>query len=393
MRVLTIHNHYLIRGGEDESFAAEDRLLREMGHQVSVYEEHNERIAQLGLWQTGLRAAWSRESYHLIREKLRASPHDILHVQNFFPLISPSVYYAAKAEGVAVVQSLRNYRLSCPDALFFRNGKVCESCLSKAIPWPGVIHRCYRDSLTASGATAIALTLHRAIGTWDKMVDAYIAPTEFAREKFIQSGLASEKILVKPNFVDPDPGIGNGAGKYALFVGRLSEEKGLDTLLAAWDCLQSKVALKIVGDGPLANQVAGTMSRLPHVEWLGAKTLTEVYELMGQAKMLIVPSKWYETFGRVVAESFAKGTPVIASNIGATAELVEPGRTGLHFKVGDSADLAAKIEWVLAHPKEWSHMRQQARAVFMEKYTAAENYRLLVKIYEFAMRKNFNLFH
>ena len=386
MRILTIHNHYLIRGGEDESFAAEDRLLREMGHQVDVYEEHNERIAQLGLWQTGLRAAWSQESYHLIREKLRASPHDILHVQNFFPLISPSVYYAAKAEGVAVVQSLRNYRLSCPDALFFRDGKVCESCLGKAVPWPGVVHRCYRGSFTASGATAIALTLHRAIGTWDKMVDVYITPTEFAREKFIQSGLAPGKIFVKPNFVHPDPGVGNGSGGYALFVGRLSKEKGLDTLLAAWNCLQHKIPLKIVGDGPLANHVTETTSRLSQVEWLSTKTLAEVYELMGQAMMLIVPSQWYETFGRVVAEAFTKGTPVIASNIGATAELVDPGRTGLHFKVGDAVDLAAKVEWALAHPKEWGQMRQQARAEFIEKYTAEENYRLLMKTYEFAMK-------
>ena len=217
------------------------------------------------------------------------------------------------------------------------------------------------------------------------MVDAYITPTEFAREKFIQSGLAPNKIFVKPNFVYPDPGMGNGSGGYALFVGRLSEEKGLDTLLEAWNCLQHKIPLKIVGDGPLANHVTETTSSLSQVEWLGTKTLAEVYELMGQAMMLIVPSKWYETFGRVVAEAFAKGTPVITSNIGATAELVELGYTGLHFKVGDAVDLAAKVEWALANPQDWKLMRLQAREDFVAKYRAQENYRLLMAIYRFAI--------
>lgn len=386
MRILKIHNHYLIRGGEDESFAAEDSLLQEQGHQVDTYIENNKRIANLGLWRTGLKTMWSTESYKLIRKKLKQSRYDVVHVQNFFPLISPSVYYAAKAEGLPVVQSLRNYRLSCPNALFFREGKVCEDCLGKLIPWPGVLHRCYRDSLPASAVSGMTLTLHRLLRTWDKQVDVYVAPTQFARKKSIEGGIAPQKIVVKPNFVHPDPGIGNGQGEYALFVGRLSQEKGLDILLQAWESLEKKVPLKIVGDGPLVNQVTETTARLSHVEWLGTRTLAEVYELMGQAMMLIMPSKWYETFGRVVVESFAKGTPVIAANIGAIAELVTPGHTGLHFISGDSADLAKSVDWMVTHPQARRTMGQQAREEFLANYTAKQNYQMLMEIYELARK-------
>lgn len=381
MRILSVHGRYQIRGGEDESREAEERILREMNHSVEVYEENNERLATLNTVQMALRTVWSMEAYKTVRNRLAEQPHDVVHVQNFFPLISPSVHYAAKAEGVPVVQTLRNYRLLCPNALFFRDGHVCEDCLGKPVPWPGVLHACYRESRPASGTVATMLTAHRIMRTWSKMVDVYIALTEFARQKFIQGGFPAEKIVVKPNFVHPDPGIGKGQGGYALFVGRLSVEKGLDTLLAAWEQLGGKLPLKIVGDGPLSNRVVETASRLPLVEWLGRKSVQEVYALMGEAMVLIFPSEWYETFGRVAVEAFAKGTPTIAANIGAIAELIEHGRTGLHFRPGDAEDLAAKVEWALLHPQELAKMRQEVRSEFEAKYTAQENYRRLMEIY------------
>lgn len=381
MRILSVHNRYQIRGGEDESREAEERLLRAKGHSVEVYEENNDRIATLNAVQMALRTVWSMEAYKTVKNRLREQSHDIVHIQNFFPLISPSAHYAAKAEGVPVVQTLRNYRLLCPNALFFRDGHVCEDCLGKPVPLPGVLHACYRESRPASGTVATMLTAHRIMRTWTQMVDVYIALTEFARQKFIQGGFPAEKIVVKPNFVYPDPGIGKGRGGYALFVGRLSVEKGLDTLLAAWEQLGGKVPLKIVGDGPLSSRVVETASRLSYVEWLGRKSVQEVYALMGEAMFLIFPSEWYETFGRVAVEAFAKGTPAIAANIGAIAEVIEHGRTGLHFRPGDPADLAAKVEWALVHPQELAQMRQEARSEFQAKYTAEENYRRLMEIY------------
>ncbi|MBH8571528.1 glycosyltransferase family 4 protein [Nostocaceae cyanobacterium CENA369] len=381
MRILSIHNNYQIRGGEDESRESEERLLREMGHEVDVYQEHNDRVAELGAVPMALRTVWSTESYNIVKQKLSSSNYDIVHIQNFFPLISPSVYYAAKSVGVPVVQTLRNYRLLCPNGLFFRDGEVCEDCMGKFIPYPGVLHGCYRENRSATGAVATMLTVHRAMRTWIEMVDVYIALTEFARQKFIAGGLPAEKIVVKPNFVNPDPGVGKGSGGYALFVGRLSTEKGLDTLLAAWEHLDSKVPLKIVGDGPLSSQVMESVKRLPEVEWLGRRPMSEVHHLMGEAIFLIFPSKWYETFGRVAVEAFAKGTPVIAANIGAIAELVDSGRTGLHFSPSNSEDLAAKVEWALANPTSLAQMRHQARAEFDDKYTSKENYRRIMEIY------------
>ncbi|MDJ0737520.1 MAG: glycosyltransferase [Nostocaceae cyanobacterium] len=386
MRILSIHNNYLIRGGEDESRESEERLLREMGHQVDVYQENNDRVAAIGAVGMATRTVWSTEAYQIVTQKLQDSKCDLIHVQNFFPLISPSVYYAAKSQGVPVVQTLRNYRLLCPNGLFFRDGHVCEDCMGKFVPYPGVVHGCYRESRVASGAVATMLTVHHTMGTWKQMVDVYIALTEFARQKFIQGGLPADKIVVKPNFVHPDPGVGEGSGGYALYVGRLSVEKGLDTLLAAWEQLDTNMPLKIVGDGPLASQVAATTQRLANVEWLGRQPMPQVHALMGEAKLLIFPSKWYETFGRVAVEAFAKGTPVIAANIGAIAELVDHGRTGLHFHPGDPADLAAKVEWALEHPQELSEMRHVVRAEYEGKYTAKENYHRLMEIYALVRR-------
>jgi glycosyltransferase involved in cell wall biosynthesis len=381
MRILSIHNRYQIRGGEDESRESEERLLREMGHDVQAYEENNERVQELGAMKTAMRTVWSQESYRTVKHTLRTSQFDLVHVQNFFPLISPSVYYAAKSEGVPVVQTLRNYRLLCPNGLFFRDGQVCESCVGKSVPYPGVVHGCYRESQMATGAVAAMISVHRAMDTWLKMVDVYIALTEFARQKFIASGFPADKIIVKPNFVHPDPGVGQGSGGYALYVGRLSVEKGLDTLLDAWAKLDTPMPLKIVGEGPLAPQVAALAQRLPQVEWLGRQPIARVHALMGEAKMLVFPSKWYETFGRVAVEAFAKGTPVIASNIGAIAELVEHGSTGLHFQPGNADDLATQVTWALQNPAQLAQMRLAARAEFEAKYTPQENYRRLMEIY------------
>jgi glycosyltransferase involved in cell wall biosynthesis len=391
MHILSIHNKYQIRGGEDESRESEERLLRRMGHIVDVYEEDNSRVAKIPLVNLAARTVWSNESHRIVKTRLVESKTDIVHIQNFFPLISPSVYYAAKDLGVPVVQTLRNYRLMCPNGLFFRDGKVCEDCMGKPIPYPGVLHGCYRSSRVASATVATMLSVHHTMGTWTKLVDVYIALTEFAKQKFIEGGLPAEKIVVKPNFVYPDPGVGSGSGGYALYVGRLSEEKGLDTLLSAWEQLSVKIPLKIVGDGPLASQVADLTKRLPQVEWLGRQGIESVHALMGEARFLIFPSKWYETFGRVAVEAFAKGTPVIASKIGAIAELVEHGCTGLHFIPGDSASLAGAVEWALEHPDVLQKMRYSARAEFEAKYTAQQNYHRIMKIYSQVSGKKLNV--
>ena len=382
MRILSIHNGYQIRGGEDESCAAEQSLLERKGHQVDLYEDHNDRIKELSAPHLALKTIWSQEAYQAVKQILNKNPYQILHAQNTFPLISPSIYFAAKDAGVPVVQTLRNYRLLCPNALFFREGKICEDCLGKSVPYPGVVHQCYRDNLAASAGVAAMLVTHRLIQTWKQKVDLYIALTQFARQKFIEGGIPAEKIVVKPNFVSFDPGIGEGNGNYALFVGRLSVEKGLDILLKAWEKLETKLPLKIVGDGPWSKQVIEVTKRCPSIEWLGRRPMAEVYDLMGQAKFLVFPSKWYETFGRVAVESFAKGTPVVAADVGAIAEIIESGRTGLRYNPGSASDLVKQVEWLLSHPTELARMRIEARYEFEAKYTAEKNYHQLIAVYD-----------
>jgi glycosyltransferase involved in cell wall biosynthesis len=386
MRILSVHNRYQIRGGEDESREAEEHLLREMGHQVDVYEQNNDRVASLGKVQVAVRTIWSQETYQAIRQLLSQKPYDLVHVQNFFPLISPSVYYATKAAGVPVVQTLRNYRLLCANAQFFREGRICEDCLGKPIPLPGVLHGCYRDSRAASAAVAAMIGVHRGLGTWTKMVDRYIAISQFARDKLVEGGVPAHKVVVKPNFVYADPGVGSGRGGYALFVGRLGPEKGLHTLLAAWERLHAPIPLKIVGEGPLEAEVCRLTQKLPHVEWLGRKPLSEVYQLMGEAMFLVFPSEWYETFGRVAVEAFATGTPVVAARIGAITELVDPDRTGCLFEPGNATDLSDRVDRLVAQPERLAQMRIQARLEFEAKYTAQANYQQLLDVYQPLLR-------
>lgn len=385
MRVLLLHNRYQFAGGEDVVVQEEKALLETNEHDVTLLEVNNDDIT--GLVKKAAVAAntiYSHAAKKRVKVAIANFHPDIVHVHNFFPRLSPAVYDACQEAGVPVVQTLHNYRLLCPNSYFFRNSRVCEDCLGKFIPWPGVAHGCYRGSRVGTAMVAAMLTVHRARRTWTERVNAYIALTEFARQKFIQGGLPAQKIIVKPNFVYPDPGIGEGRGGYALFVGRLSPEKGLDTLLNAWERLGKRVPLKIVGDGPLATKVQAAAAKLPGVEYLGRKPVQEVHALMGDAAFLIFPSQWYETFGRVAVEAFARGTPAIASHIGAVAEVVTHGNTGFLFHPGDPQDLATQVEYALSHPSELAQMRRHTRSEFEAKYTAAQNYQKLMEIYAFA---------
>lgn len=381
------HNYYQQPGGEDQSFSSEAALLEAAGHEVLRFTCHNDEVTTRSSLGLAVDTVWNSDSARRLRSVLRRGSVEIAHFQNTFPMISPSAYYAARREGVPVVQSLRNYRLLCPNALFYRAGRVCEDCLSKSVPWPGVIHRCYRGSFGASAVTAAMLTVHRLMSTWTDAVDMYIASTEFSRQKFIEGGLPADRIALKPNFVFPDPGAGTGGGGFALYVGRLTTEKGVETLLAAWNTVGERLPLKIVGEGPLAAQVQDAGRRSPGIEWLGSQPLDDVYELMGAAIVLIFPSQWYETFGRTIAESFAKGTPVIASSLGAMTAMVDHGRTGLHFRAGDAHDLVAQVESLLSDPARLARMRREARSEFEKHYTAQRNYGLLMAVYALARER------
>ena len=385
MRLLLVHNRYLQPGGEDAVFEAERALLARHGHKVVTLVEDNARLREVHPLKAAVEAFWSQRAYRQVRTLIERTRPQVVHVHNTFLRLSPAVYYAAHVAGVPVVQTLHNYRLLCPGALLMRAGQVCEDCLGKILPWPGVLRGCWRGSRAQTSVVAAMLAVHRGLRTWSTKVDRYIALTEFARQKFIAGGLPAEKIVVKPNFVDPDPGLGTHQGGFALFVGRLSAEKGLPTLLQAWKNLPA-VPLKIIGDGPLEPEVRAFASRNSQVEVLGRRARDEVLQWMKMAQFLLFPSEWYEGFPMTLAEAFATGLPVIASRLGAMAEIVAHSRTGLLFEPGNPEALAEAVAWAWAHPKQMADMGREARREYEAKYTAERNYEMLMAIYRQVMR-------
>ncbi len=338
MKILFVHNYYQQSGGEDTVFRAERDMLREYGHTVIEYTDHNDRIKTMSPLAVARDTIWSGYSYSRILKILKEEKPDIAHFHNTFPLISPSAYYACKKMKVPVVQTLHNYRLLCPGALFYRDGHICEECIGNKVPvyktiedyknftkksrktllfpYPAVLHSCYHKSKFHSAMVAMYLFIHRISGTWQNKVDAYIALTEFSKKKFIEGGMPEEKIFVKPNFVHPDPGMREGSGDYALFVGRLSPEKGIMTLLKAWEELKD-IPLKIAGDGPLMEDVRNfvRVKGINNIEILGSKSKDEIINLMKGAICVVVPSVCYENFPMAAIEACVCGIFVIASNL------------------------------------------------------------------------------
>ena len=393
MKIFMAHNYYRSDNpsGEEASFEAEAAMLRGNGHNLVVYKRQNDEISDYPvykklslLWKT----SWAGDSAKELRKLFREDRPDVAHFQNTFPLISPSAYHVCREFGIPVVQSLRNYRLICPKATFYRDGSVCEDCMEAGSPWLGVKRGCYRKSIVQSSAVALMIALHGRLGTWERKVDLYITPSEFTKEKYVRWGLSPDRIFVKPNFVHPDPGMRKEQGRYALFVGRISEEKGLHVLLNAWEGLDG-IPLKIVGSGPIVQELQNIKQsrNMANVEFLGRLGRADTISTIKGARLVVFPSQWYETFGRVAAEAFACGVPVIATRIGAAAEIVEDGRTGMLFELGNPVDLSEKVVRMWSDSKRTDAMGKEARRVYEAKYTAEQNYRMLISIYEEAIRR------
>ncbi len=381
MRVLIVHNGYQFKGGEDSVVEAEAALLFSRGHQIESFTRHNETISTMAAPTLALRTLWSTQTVREFEAHLLEFKPEIVHVHNTFPLISPAVYWTAEKHGVPIVQTLHNFRLLCPQAMFLREQQMCEDCLGK-VPWRGAVRGCYRDSVLQSTVLASMITFHRAIGTWKNKVTRYIALNEFCRNKFIQGGLPADRMVVKPNFSDferPE----KTARKDFLFIGRLSAEKGLSVLSCAASLLGGlPVSVRVAGEGPDAHLI-------PHgngIQLLGALNMGGVRQEMVQASALVIPSICNESFPRTLVEAFGSALPVIASRIGALAELVTDGVTGLLFEPGNANDLANKIQWAYNHPDTMIKMGYKAREQFEARYTAERNYQQLLMIYNDAIQ-------
>lgn len=389
MKIILVHCHYQQPGGEDVVFEQERRLLERAGHQVVVFQRSNFEVDSYpGVKRLVLiqKAIWNDSSRKEFAEVLRTEKPDVVHVHNTWIMISPSIYSACREAGVPVVQTLHNYRLLCPVGTFFRDGKVCEECLDHTL-WRSIRNGCYRDSRAETAAVGMMLAVHRTRHTWEREVESYVVLSEFARKKFLRGGLPAEKIFVKPNFVDPDPLPRDGKGEYAIFAGRLSPERRVSTLLDAWTFLRTRIPLKIVGGGEQRDHLAqkAIWNNLDMVEFTGLLPHDRTIAAIKGARFLIFSSEWYETFGLTMIEAFACGVPVICSRMGAMQEIVEDGRTGLHFTPGDSRDLAEKVEWAWNHPEQIQRMGEQARREYESKYTAEKNYPRLMEIYQRAI--------
>lgn len=387
MRILIAHNRYQQPGGEDAVVKTEFDLLKSFREEVRLYERTNNSINDYSLlkkvsflWNMG----WSEESYNDFRQVLKEFAPQVVHFHNIFFTLTPSVYQACRDEGIPVVQSLHNFRLLCSNALFFRNNRVCEECLEHKNLWRGVYYGCYRGSRLMTVLMARMLKNHWDKRTWLDQVDLYIAATEFSRQKYINAGIAPEKIIAKPN-VSPHGDLKENFDQgYAVFAGRLSVEKGVDILLRAWK-KRPPLPLKIMGDGPLMADFKKQAQDIKQIELLGFMSGNRYEECMRGAKFLIVPSLCYENFPRVIAESYSYGIPVLASSLGSLSEIVHNNETGLLFRPGDADDLLAKMEWFLSHPDLRLAMQQNIRKVYATKYSTRKNHETLMGIYQKAI--------
>lgn len=379
MKILFVHNAYQNFGGEDAVVNTEIALLKSRGHEVELYKRHNDELNHLSAASAAVTAIWSQRSVDDINAMCDTLQPDVIHVHNTFPLISPSVYWAATRNRIPVVQTLHNFRFLCPQGTFLRNGTICEDCLGKT-PWRAVVRKCYRNSAPQSAVLVGMLGAHRTGGTYRNKVTRYITLSAFSRDRFIKGGLPAQQLRIKPNFVvsesEPDWTSRHGG----LFVGRLSNEKGIDTLL---DAVRTggNADIEVIGGGPYEAAVAEFFED----RYLGFLPRDDIMSKMRSAAFLIVPSVCYEQLPTTILEAFSNGLPVIASRLGALIDIVQDGVTGLLFNPGDGADLAAKIAWAEAHPDEMQKMGRAARAEYEAKYTPSNNYKMLMEIYEEAI--------
>lgn len=375
-RVLLVHNAYQQRGGEDAVVDAELALLRTQGHEVALYGRHNDEIRQLSRLRLARDTCWSpRTGHELTAQVAHFKPH-VIHAHNTFPLISPALYWAAARLGIPLVQTLHNFRLLCPQGIFLREQRICQDCLGRA-PWPALLHRCYHDSLAQTGVLAGMLSLHRGLGTWQHKITRYIVLNEFCRQQFIAAGLPAARISIKPNFVDlPAAPALHQQRRDFLYVGRLSEEKGIAVLAqlarALPDC-----RLRVAGSGPQQVLLQG----LDNVELLGQLSAAGIQAEMHRAAALLLPSICYESFPRTLVEAYACGLPVIAHRLGALAELVSAGETGLLCDVAQPQEFIHALRWAQSHPLELADMGAAARVRYEARYTPQTNYALLMDIY------------
>jgi len=398
MKVLLSHNYYgsSAPSGENTVFQAEAALLRQEGHDVIEFTRHSDEIRErgaVGTLQGALSTPWNPFSAAKLRRVLQHMRPDVLHVHNFFPLLSPTVFHATVGSETATVMTLHNYRLFCAAGIPMRNGRPCTLCLDRKSVVPALLFGCYRASRLATVPMALMIALHRGIHTWSRHVDAFIALSGFQKNLMNQAGLPEISIHVKPNFY-PDPPAAlpwDSREDKIVFIGRLGEEKGVHLLVQAWKQWGADAPpLEIIGDGPLRETLTETAAKEGlegKILFLGQLPFAEAQQRLSRVRLLVLPSLWFETFGLVACEAFAFGIPVAASRLGPLPDIVPEGRAGALFEAGNVEDLLRVVRGLWSNQALLSQMAVKARKEFEEKYTADVNYRTLMQIYEAAIHR------
>ena len=389
MRILIVHNKYKEKGGEDNSFAIECQMLRDHGHDVKqlVYENNNINSV-ISLFKLSYKLFYINTTVRNLKTVIKEFSPDIIHVHNFFYLVSPSVFFVAKRKKIPIVFTVRNYRLICSGAYLLRDEKVCELCVTKKIPIHGVIYKCHRNSYLQSFHLSLMILVHRLLGTWNTLISKYIVLTEFAKNKLINSNLKlkEHQIAVKPNFV-VDTGYTSMAERedYFLFIGRLSKEKGIDILLKSF--IDTKYQLKIIGTGPLADDVINAAKNHPNIHYEGFRPNDQIINYLKKCKALVFPSIWYEGMPRTILEAYSTGTPVISTDIDNINELVIENYNGIHFKNNSAVSLAGALRNFMQKEKSET-LYDNARKTYEEKYSYDSNYLMLIDIYKKLISQN-----
>ncbi len=382
MKIALVHNFYRLRGGEDAVVEREVALLRQHAHEVvPFYRDSGAELEVTGFWEkveVARDLAFKEESYEAFTAFLEREKPDVVHVHNTFPLLSPSVLKAAKDKKIPVVLTLHNFRFICANGLFLRNALPCEKCLNSSSLW-GAFHGCYRDSPLATVPITRMIQKYEKGAALAKWVNRFVVLSEFSRQKFLQAGIPEKKILVKPNFCE-DPGVPpawEDRQEYVLFVGRLSEEKGVLPLVQAWE--KMNLPLKIVGTGPLEKLIRELAH--PKIELLGAKSQEQVRKLMREAKLLVIPSICYENFPLVLAEAWANGLPVLARKLGSLESLIEEGKTGFFFAADAQGALLQAVHRCFSQDNHLKSVSLFARKAYETNFSPEAGIRALENVY------------
>lgn len=398
MKVLLVHNFYgsAAPSGENTVFLAEAALLRNKEHEVIEFTRHSDVIrgrGAVGTLRGALSTPWNPFTAKRVLRVLHRERPDIMHVHNFFPLLSPAIFRAAAGVETAIVMTLHNYRLFCAAGIPMRNGRPCTLCLDRKSIVPALRYGCYRQSRLATTPMVVMIALHRRIQTWKRHVDAFVALSDFQKNLMAQAGLPDEAIHVKPQFY-PDPPDAlpwESREDKIVFIGRLGEEKGVQVLLQTWKAWGgSAPLLEIIGDGPLKKELSETVAKTgltSKVVFKGQLPFNKTQQCLSRAQLLVLPSLWFEGFPMVVREAFALGVPVVASRIGPLPNIIREGEAGMLFEPGNPEDLLRAVRALWSDRDRLAKLTKGAREIFEAKYTANVNHKILMKIYKMAIRR------